>query len=156
MSWTKKQLIEHAFNELGLSSYTYDMVPDQYAIALSKLDAMLAMWTSTGMNLMYNLSDITSADISQNSGLPDWANEAVYLNLALKLAPSYGKIVSNEGKTNARVAYSMFLNKVVTIPQMQYDNFTPLGAGNKNRYNNTIFIPEPIDNLQISNSTNLE
>jgi hypothetical protein len=154
MSWTKKQLIDYAFNELGLSSYTYDMMPEQFEIALNKLDAMLALWNSTGINIGYNLSDINTNNINQDSGLADYMNEAVYLNLAIRLAPSYGKMVAPETKISAKQAYNQTLNKLVKAIPMQRDYFAIAGAGNRyNRQN--LFLPQPVDGLEVSNSTNL-
>lgn len=155
MSWTKKQLIDYAFNELGLSSYTYDMMPEQFEIALNKLDAMLALWNSTGINIGYNLTDINTNNINQDSGLADYMNEAVYLNLAIRLAPSFGKMVQPETKINARQAYNQALNKLVKAVPMQRDYFTIAGAGNRSYGRNNMFLPNPVDGLEISNSTNL-
>lgn len=154
MSWTKKQLIDYAFNELGLSSYTYDMMPEQFEIALNKLDAMIALWNSTGVNIGYNLSDINTSNINQYSGLPDFINEAVYLNLAIKLAPSYGKVLSQDTKVSAKLAYNQALNNLVTVIPMQRDAFTIAGAGNRH-YGNNLFLPQSAEELEISNSTNL-
>jgi len=155
MSWTKQQLISYAFNELGLSSYAYDMMPEQFEIALNKLDAMLALWNSTGVNIGYNLSNINTSNINQDSGIPDFMNEAVYLNLAIRLAPSFGKIVSTETKVSARQAYNQALNKLVKPVPMQRDYFTPAGAGNGN--NREVFLNAPNnEDLEISNSTKLE
>ena len=153
MSWTKKQLIDYAFNELGLASYTYDMMPEQYQIALNKLDAMLALWNSAGLNISYNLTSINSNSIEQDSGLADFMNEAVYLNLAIKLAPSFGKIVMPETKVSAKQAYSMALNKLVKPAPLQRDYFAIAGSGNQR---DTLFLQSPQDEIEISNSTNLE
>ena len=56
MSWTKRQFVEQALEELGLASYEFDLQPEQMNSALIKLDAMIAAWASRGLKLNYPLS----------------------------------------------------------------------------------------------------
>ena len=38
MSYSKRQIVEQAFEELGLATYVFDMTPDQFDSALKRLD----------------------------------------------------------------------------------------------------------------------
>jgi len=56
---------------------------------------MLAMWNGRGIRLNYLLStDPENVNLDDETDVPDYANEAIILNLAIKIAPSHGKSLS--------------------------------------------------------------
>lgn len=129
MSWTKKQLLDAAFTELGMQNYAYDMEPEDIQGAIVTMDAMIADW---GLNLSYNLSgDPSMSNQAQESGLPIWANKAVYQNLAVEMGPRYGKVISNSLVVSAKRSMLMVQTNCATIPRPQYDPRLPVGQGNK-------------------------
>jgi hypothetical protein len=143
MGWTKRQFIEQAFDEIGLASYVFDLPPEQLNSALRKMDTMIATWNTAGVRLGYPLpSAADGSDLDQDSGVPDSANEAIYLNLAIRLGPSLGKAIAMETKVNAKNAYDTLLGLSAMPVEMQLP-VMPTGAGNKpilRRYT-----PSPID-----------
>lgn len=160
MAWSKRQLVAEAFAELGVPEYEFDLTAEQIQSALRRLDAMLATWNTIGIRIGYNLaSDPSQSDLDQPSGLPDNATEAVFLNLALALAPSLGKVVSPETKKNAKAAYLALLSRVAStnVPQMQYPGTLPVGAGWKT-YDGTgdPFFAEPASPLAAGPDSELE
>ena len=131
MSWTKKQLIQEAFDSIGLASYSFDLQEDQYVSALRKLDSMMASWNGKGIRLTYPLHDTQSdSDIDEASNVPDWANEAVYLNLATRIAPSFGKLLTADVKQNAKESYDAILTRISRPPEYQVTGL-PRGQGSK-------------------------
>jgi hypothetical protein len=131
MSWTKKQLIVAAFDEIGLGSYEFDMQQGQYASALNKLDSMMAGWNGKGIRLGYPLSDTQEgSSVDDDSLIPDWSYEATYQNLALRLAPSFGKVVMPELKQSAKDGYDIIVTKTNTMPTIQLTGL-PSGQGAK-------------------------
>lgn len=131
MSWTKRQFIEAAFEELGLALYDFDIQPEQLDSALKKLDAMMATWNSK-LRLSYPLpSSPQLSSLDTDTTVPDSANEAIYLNLAIRLAPTYGKAVSMETKQTAHQAYSSLLSIAAMPLEAQFNNSIPAGAGHK-------------------------
>ena len=129
MSWTKKQLIDAAFTEIGLQNYAYDMEPEDIQSAITTMDAMIAGWN---MELSYTMSGSPStSNGNQLSGLPIWANQAVYLNLAVEICPRYGKIAPRELVVNAKKALVSVQTKCATIPVRNWDRTLPVGQGNK-------------------------
>ena len=103
MSYTKRQLVESAMAEIGLASYAFDLMPEQREAALRRLDSMMAEWNGRGLRLGYPIPDNpATSDIDADSNIPDAAWEAVITNLALRIAPSYGKQVNPETKVTAR------------------------------------------------------
>jgi hypothetical protein len=132
MAWTKRQFVEAAFEEIGLAAYVYDLQPEQLNGALRRMDAMLATWNTKGIRLGYPLpSTAGGSDLDEDSNVPDAANQAIILNLAIQLAPGFGKQVSQDTKRNAKDAYCALLMISTRPPEMQMPGSMPAGAGNK-------------------------
>lgn len=133
MGWTRRQYVEQAFSELGLHSHVFDLSPEMVQIAAYKLDAMMAAWYALGINVGYPLvSSPDSTDLETDTGIPGYASEAVYLNLAIRLAPGHGKQVPPQTMMQAKNALdALMLRAVSQPPQRQYPAGTPMGSGNK-------------------------
>lgn len=133
MGWSKRQFIEQAFEEIGLASYVFDLTSDQLQSALRRMDAMVAGWNANGVRIGYPLpSTPGESNIDADSGVPDFANEAIYLGLAVRLAPAYGKQVAQETKAFADMAYSNMANQVaIPTPERELPRTMPRGTGTK-------------------------
>lgn len=150
MSWTKRQIIEKAFEEIGMAAFVFDLQPEQVESARRTMDAMAAMWSSKRIQLGYPLpSEADSSDLDQQSNIPDYAIEAFYLNLAKRLASTFGKVLTPDKNTLAKEGYENLLRMAVSNPpQMKYACSLPAGAGNKtcdpfivNRQDNAVLAP---------------
>jgi hypothetical protein len=149
MGWTKRELITQAFEEIGLASYVFDLTPDQLQSAMRRLDAMIASWNANGIRIGYPLpSSPDAGNIDDDSGIPDAAVEAVYLNLALRLAPGFGKQVLPESKQHADMAYNCLANAaVLPTPERELPGTMPRGQGTKPWRNfNNPFVYQPTGN----------
>jgi hypothetical protein len=123
---TKRELIELAYEEIGMASYAFDIQPDQFVLAVRRLDAMMAEWSSKGIRISYN----GPGGISDESYIPDWAIQAAYTNLALALAPTIGKAVSPETRIAANKSLTFVMGRTAQPVEMQIDNTAvPAGAG---------------------------
>jgi hypothetical protein len=132
--WTKKQIIAKAFAELALAGFVYDLGPEQMEDALQSLDAMMAEWTTFGVNLGYLLpATPDDSSIDAESGIPDTANRAVYLNLAVALAAGKGKALSVDTRAAAARGYHQQLAAAAraVARAAPMPNTMPRGAGNK-------------------------
>lgn len=148
MSWTKRQFIEQAFNEAGLASYVFDLTPEQLQSALRQMDAMLATWNTKGIRISYPLPGSPEAsNIDSETTVPDSANEAIYLNLAVRIAPGFGRQLMPDTKASAKAAYDALLSAAAMPPEMQLPVNMPIGAGNKPFVWGDNFTPEPTDPL---------
>jgi hypothetical protein len=147
MGYTKRQFVTAALEEIGLASYVFDLQPEQLQSALRRLDALMADWNGKGIRLGYPLpSSPQDSDLDEESNVPDSANEAVILNLAIRLAPSYGKQVAIETKASAKQGYDVLLQRATVPPQQQLPGSLPSGAGNKPwRVYDGPFIRPPVD-----------
>lgn len=130
MSWTKRQIIEKAFEEIGLANYTFDLKAEQLQSALERLDAMVSTWKSRGVVVDYVVpSTIGGSDLDDDSDVDDHM-EALYTNLAIKIAPMVGKTPSKETKRAAFESYQELLTRTVTRSEKQYPDNLPVGQGN--------------------------
>lgn len=147
MTWTKRQLITQAYEEIGLASYVFDLTPEQLESARRRLNAMVAGWNANGVRINFPLpSEADSDDIDQECGIPDYAIEALYFGLALRLAPSMGKSVSPETKQFADAAYGNLANQTaLPTPERQLPITMPRGQGTKpwRNFNNPFVQKQP-------------
>jgi len=150
MGYSKRQFVTAALEEIGIASYSFDVSPEQLESALRRLDSMIADWNGKGIRLGYPLpSSPEFSDIDAESEVPDSANEAIITNLAIRIAPSYGKQLMVETKTTARDAYQTLLNRATLPTQQQLPGSMPAGAGNKPwRVYDDPFLNTPVDYVQ--------
>lgn len=148
MSWTKRELVEAAFAEIGMAVTTFNVGPDQLQRALGRLDAMMATWDGKGIRLGYAMSASSDGgNLDDESGIPDTAYETVIATLAIRIAPGRGKTVSQNTLNTARDGYEGLLARAAYPPQQQLPSTLPRGAGNKPWRTNTPFMPTPTDPL---------
>ena len=152
MSYTKRQIVDAAFEEMGMASYVFDIQPEEAQGALRRLDTMMAEWNVQGIRVGYPLSSISESSLDQDTGIPDSATEAMITNLAVRLSPSYGKGLARETKVSAKKAYDTLLMRALSLQphNKQYPETLPVGAGNRRYgYRNQNFMPRPTDAVDV-------
>lgn len=157
--WTKLQLIEQAYDELALAGYVFDLTPDELQSALRLMDGMLATWEGKGVHLGYVMpATPDDSDINGPSGLPDRANEAVYMNLAVRRAAGLGKALTAATQRAAREGYAALLVPLANPRPQQLPGTLPLGAGNRSPFGfRRVYFPEPVvDPLPVDSAGDLE
>jgi hypothetical protein len=130
--WTKRQIIEQAFEEIGLASYVFAITADQLQSALRRLDLMVASWQARNIQIGYPLPaspENSNIDDEIQTSLNN--NEALVLNLAVRLAPAYGKSLSPDTKATAKLLYDQLLIEAAMPYEQQFVRTLPLGAGFK-------------------------
>ncbi|CAB4137558.1 Tail accessory factor GP4 [uncultured Caudovirales phage] len=147
MGYSKRQFVAAAFEEIGLASYVFDLQPEQLQSAMRRIDAMMADWNGKGIRLGYPLPNSPQdSDLDEPTLVPDWANEAIITNGAVRLAPGYGKVVMPETKAVAKDSYNTLLQRATMPPEQQLPATMPAGAGNKPwRVYDNPFIRPPVD-----------
>lgn len=137
MGYSKRQFVAAAFEEIGLASYVFDLQPEQLQSALRRLDAMMADWNGKGIRLGYPLpGSPQDSELDEPTLVPDSANQAILTNLAIRLAPSYGKMLMPETKAVAKDSYNTLLQRATAPIPQQMPGTMPAGAGNKPYRNN--------------------
>ena len=157
MSWTKKQLIEAAYRKLGMANYVFDLEAEQLQSACNDMDAMVAAWYP--INISYVFSDSPdTADINAESGVPSFANAAIYLNLAIILAPDVGKLIPPSLTAEAKKAYLTMLKAALPkTNERQMPSTLPRGAGQKPwRDASGPFMPVPANPIETGPDGELE
>lgn len=159
MGWTKAELIGAAFEELGLAGYDFDLSPEEQASALRKADALAAAWNAVGIRIGYGLpSTPGGSNMNDQSGITDDAYEAFYTALAIRMAPSFGKTVSNETRTAAKRGYDTLLARALSDPpRVQLPGTMIAGSGNR-RFRGTIrpFIVPPGQEIAAGPDSDME
>jgi hypothetical protein len=158
MGWKKRHFVNKALEKVGYANYVFDNMPEQQESVLQSLDAMMATWDAEGIKLGYPIpSSPDASKLDDESGVPDISVLAIYLNLAILIAPDFGKTISPEVKTTAKNAKRALLGFFAMPQEMQYPATLPQGQGNKPwRRTNAPFVIPPTDNLQADNGNQLE
>ena len=151
MSYTKRQFVTAAFEEIGLASYAFDLTDQELLSVCRRMDAMLAEWNARGVRLGYPLpSSPEGTSLDSETTVPDSANEAIITNLAVRIAPSFGKAVSPDTKIVAKNAYNTLLQLSALWPvEKQLPSEMPAGAGNKPWRYDDPFLQDPVDPLEV-------
>tara|TARA_R110000850_G_scaffold149147_1_gene271636 strand:+ start:130 stop:570 length:441 start_codon:yes stop_codon:yes gene_type:complete len=130
MAWSKLDIIGAALAEIGLGGYVFDATAQEKQDFLSRLDAMMASWQDDGINTGYGVEDDPSADtITGDSGISQEYVRAVIVNLAVEMAPSYGKQVMQQTLFAARKSYSRALRGGTPPVKSVNPTAVPAGAG---------------------------
>jgi hypothetical protein len=132
MGYSKRQYVTAAFEELGLASYVFDLSPELLEGALRRLDAMMAQWNGQGIRLSYPLpGSPENSDIDAETSVPDSANEAIIAGLAVRIAPSIGKVAQAETKVTAKAAFDVLASRACQPIEMRLPASMPSGSGTK-------------------------
>jgi len=157
MGYTKRDFIKAAFEELGIADYIFDLEAEQLESALRRLDSMMASWNAEGLRIGYPIpTSPNESDLDESSSVPDSANEAIILNLAIRIAPSFGKLnISPDTRINAKNALNALRTQTVNIPEMQYIAVSR-GSGHKPYRTNRPFIEPTDDTLDAGNDGEIQ
>jgi hypothetical protein len=158
MSWTKRQFINKAYGVIGLASYAYDLTPEELQDAMTTMDSMMATWNAKGIRLGYPIpSSPENSDLDDETNVPDAANEAIYLNLAIRIALGKGKVVLPDTKIIAREAYKSALMHTSEVIEKQMPETMPLGAGHKSwRSRSGPYVTPPTDPITVGGDGELD
>jgi len=139
---TKAQIIRDAYTAGGLASYVFDLTSEEITAAQRAMDAMLAQWSVRGLRIAYN----APGGLDEESGVPDWAVEAVVSNLALKVGAMVGKQPMPSMLATAATSYNTVAAVSMSVPERARVNMAvPAGAGNRSEDAWNIYLPEPVE-----------
>ena len=137
MTWSKREIIKDAFEEIGLGAQAYDIQPEDYQTALRRLNAHVSEWSGSGAQTGFAGNNTPSeGELDRDSNLPPDAVRGVICGLACDIAPGFGKQVSRKTMTAAANGRNLMLRKAAadSIPKKAKNNLSvPAGAGHKYR-----------------------
>jgi hypothetical protein len=125
----RSAIFTRAFEAIGIAGYVFETTAEEQASAAAILDDMMAQWTNEGIALGYVATGgepLPDADIET----PTWANNAIVYNLALALAPSFGKQVAPHVRGSAKRGYAEVYAKAYAPPTMHTGRIPVTGGGN--------------------------
>ena len=146
MAYKKLDIVDLAFQEIGIASYEFDLNPQETNGALRQLDLMMATWNKRGIRVGYPIpSSPNNSDLDDIIDIDDNAFEAMYLNLAVRISTGFGKQLASETRIAAARTYQELLSSLSRPIEQALDaNAVPVGAGNKPwRLNNNPFLLKP-------------
>lgn len=129
-TYTKGDLVGLAFAELGLAVYVFDLKAEQKSAALLQLRLMMGEqpWKAVPFNKAATPADEGWAN---PSAIPDEVAQAVYTNLALRMAPGYGKSPSADTRRAATAGLTLVAALTADTPVQELPSTLPVGAGNR-------------------------
>lgn len=134
MTTTKNDLVRQALKKLAVTGFDYEVDPSESESGLVELEAMMAEWDGQGIRVGYHLANTPEeADGSDDAGIPDFSRNAIVYNLAMRIAPEYGKEPSGAVVAGASQSLSRLMTATAYIPTVKYPRRMPRGSGNTNR-----------------------
>jgi P22 tail accessory factor len=157
MGYTRRDIIDAALAEIGYANFAFDMQAEQLEAIKRRLDAMFAAWNAMGLRLSFPIpSSPENSELSDETAIPDSAWEAAITNLAVRIAPMFGKTVSPDTKRTAKMALNTLMSLAAMPGEMQFPGTLPLGSGNKGWRSYENFFPEPEEPLLTGEDGELE
>ncbi|RYD25898.1 MAG: hypothetical protein EOP89_08195 [Lysobacteraceae bacterium] len=127
---TRAVILRRAFGRIGIADYEFDVNPEERADARVMLDGMMAEWAGTGIDLAYTPSDGTDNDgVAMTT--PSYADAAIWNNLAVRLAPDYGKMPMPALMKDAKRGYDLVTAKTLVIPVDRRPSRQLIGGGDR-------------------------
>lgn len=120
-------ILDRAFADIGFASYIFDLTPDEIAQAFGRLDTMMAQapW--------YGIPGYIAGGAEPNRqteiGTPAEFDEGIISNLALRLAPTYGKVPLGNVRHDARVGKDAAFAYALEVPTSKRSAIRVIGAG---------------------------
>lgn len=133
---TKRQVVEMAFEEIGLAGYEFDATPQEQASALRRLDGLMAEWKGgQSLDLGYLFpASFGGSDLDEPSGLPDASINTVAIYLALRVMPAIGKSMTAETRLAMASGMQALRTYKAVIPTVPLPIATVRGAGAQKRW----------------------
>lgn len=122
----KIELVQGAYEQIEIWGVTTNPTGSEAVIALKRLNSMMLHWENKNVFLGWNVG---ADDANDESGVPDWSEEAIITNLAVRLLPAYGKTATREQAGHAADAFQAI--SLRCYDNMEYPDTMPVGAGNQ-------------------------
>ena len=133
---TKIQLVSQAFDELRINGITSNADSEDIVLALESMEQLVS-------ELTFDVGWRFGSDPNEVTGIPMWAESAIYLSLAVRIADRYGKQIS---PMKADAAMGRLIGRVKRPNRVNYPANMPAGLGNRRQYRSIdIYMPRVDD-----------
>lgn len=150
---TALDIINDALDDLTIKSSEVSLTDSEVSSAIRKMNRMLTNWAQGGLNLGFTKIENSSDTLTT----PDWADELITAQLAIRLASSFGMQVSPEIVAIASDSMTRALRNNIQLSKPSYPGSLPTGSGNYNNGSNSHFFNDSSDgDLQTNTKANID
>ena len=143
---TMLEIVDAAFEEIGVKTAEVALTGDELQSGIRRCNDMLLQWDDIGIIVGYtevlNGDDVVNVERS--------AEGAVKYNLAIRLAPSYQKLITPVLAAIASGTLDVLMASNTDLSNIAYPDTLPLGSGNQcanNDINRRFFPNNKTDNF---------
>lgn len=145
-------IARQALRKIGIRSDEFEADNDEIGDALIELESMVLNLDGRGIRIGYELApDPELIDPNVDAGIPDIYSDALIYQLAVRLAPDYGKAVSPTLATQAAGSLNT-LYMAIDTPSIQYERNMPVGSGNNHRFQHHFNYYRPSSDITVENA----
>ncbi len=123
---TVLQIIEGATEAIGVKTAEIKLEAADFQLGITEMNDMLTEWSNVG--LLPEYVEVTESDAVLL--IPRNSVSAIKANLAIRLAPSFQKVVTSGLVSKADSSLRRLENSVVFIGDVAYPDSLPTGSGN--------------------------
>lgn len=130
---TMRVIVQDAFEEIGVKTAEVPLTDDELQSGIRRCNDMLLEWDDIGIIVGYTevLNGDDIVNVERN------AIAAVKYNLAIRLAPSYQKLVGAALAALASGTIEVLMASSTDLSNIAYPDTLPLGSGNQCANNDT-------------------
>jgi hypothetical protein len=130
---TIREVVEDAFEEIGVKTAEVPLTDDELQSGIRRCNDMLTEWDDIGIIFGYTpvLNGDDTINVERN------AVGAIKYNLAIRLAPSFQRVVGNALAALAGGTLDVLKASNTDISNVAYPDTLPFGSGNQCSSNGT-------------------
>lgn len=126
MATTVQQLADQSLLSIIVAGSESSLEADEMTDYIFSLNRWMSSLVVMGINLGYTPVSSPSDVLT----VPDGAIDGMISNMAIKLAPQYGGVVSPELRQDAKDGLNVLRNLGLSIRNTAYPSTLPIGSGN--------------------------
>ena len=134
---TMREVVEDAFEEIGVKSAEVNLTSDELQSGIRRCNDLLVSWNEIGYIKGYQ--PVLNGD--DTLIVAPSAIRAIKSALAIELAPSYQKALTQGLVNKAQDSLSLLLNSSVFIGPVAFPDTLPMGSGNRSSAFDSTFFP---------------
>lgn len=144
---TAAQVIKYALQEIITQASESPLEADEYQDCIFALNSMMLEYDASGIHLGF--TEVTN--LGDAITVPAGAISGIVSNLALRVAPQFQGVITNELLKKASDGYKVMCKLGVTIEPTQFGSLVPRGSGNYNRLGSNFY---PLTDAEIEAEVN--
>ena len=141
---TALQIVSAAAEKLGVKTAEIPLEADDFRVFLEELNDMLMEWSDTGITPTF----LELTDRGDTVEIDRDAVGAVKANLAVRLASTFGRVVTPALAASAMDTKNRLLASAINIGEVAYPDSLPTGSGNTcSQYDERFFPANKTENF---------